>query len=418
MGVLGLATHALVDFPLQIYPIALGAVGLIALRISAFQPPQLASPRRTRRLLLLATASQLPLAVWQLHATRTEQAATAILDQPPGAIDDAQWLQRWAPWRPEWRLSLAWRAQLDGDEPAAVGAAMDAIQRHPGDGSTLRRSAMILARFGHLDPAEDAFAQATTRGPTDYRSWASWSAIHRDSDPQRAAELWARGLVHWPYDPMSRGEPLRAGYAAFPIGLWWLDAVEPAPAWWSERLGALMMEVGDAGTALVAYEQAARLDPVYQAWPPRARAMVAIGDVDAADAYLEAMIRLDPNQERPWLVWADLLLAQGRGEEARSAYKQALRIVPSRSRSKVGLVRSATLLEGPEAGFDEIARLRSAGQLEVVPEVRLEEARLHAKLESWESCVRVLEEHRVVKSPSLREAALALKGRCLEAQGK
>lgn len=412
MGLVGFGVHALIDFPIQIYPIALAAAGLVALRLAAFDPPEESSPRKMRILLGAMVAIHLPFAVWQQHAAVTADAAARIVDAPPGAAEDADWLRSRAPWRPEWRVYDAWRAQLGGDAESAKTHARAAVRRHPDDASTLRRMALVLARFEAFDEADEAFERALLRSPTDYRNWGAWSASLRQRDPERAATLWARAITHWPYDPNSRAEPLRDGYAAFPNGLWWLTALEASPGWWSERFALLMLEVDEPNTALLAYEQAALLDEAYEDWPPRARAMAAIGDYAAVDTYLRDLTTRNPDGERAWLIWADLLLEQRRGEEALMAYQRALDAFPTRARSKVGLVRASAVIGGPEAGIDKVQQLEIAGQLESVPEVRLEQARLYARMDDWYDCVRTLDDHHVDNTPALRDGARRLREQC------
>jgi hypothetical protein len=165
---------------------------------------------------------------------------------------------------------------------------------------------------GEDELARRALDASLVRDPNDYRAWRLSAILaERSGDGLAAARAAAESFRHWPRERAEQGQPLETAYAMFPVGVWWVDALEDAPAHWSMRLSWLLLREGDAETALLAAEQAARLRPEAHAWSAtRSEALLALGRVDDLARYVAAWRVAQP--ESPWLFYSMSLLSQAR----------------------------------------------------------------------------------------------------------
>jgi hypothetical protein len=329
LALIGLLAHSFVDFPLQIPAVRLAGVvcaagwlvvgastrgsarpadaageeGAAAEASVAASDPALSGRWLRAGVLALHVGAVGWWSAWAVADAR----ATSLLAAPSEAGADA--LEAWAPWRAEpWvaRLALAEGA----DAVAEVGQrAMDA---RPEDASLLRVVAGRAASVGADDLAVRALDASLVRDPNDYRAWRLAAILaERSGDGLAAARAAAESFRHWPRERAESGQPLEAAFAMFPVGVWWVDALEDAPAHWSMRLSWLLLREGDVETALLATEQAARLRPEAHEWSAtRADALRALGRVDDLAAYIANWRVAQPDS--PWLFYSMSVLSEVR----------------------------------------------------------------------------------------------------------
>jgi tetratricopeptide (TPR) repeat protein len=178
-----------------------------------------------------------------------------------------------------------------------------------------------------------------------------------------SAIFWARALRGWPYRPDEVGQPLLQGLERWPMGIWWLESLADAPAYWSDQLGHWALAEDDPYLALLAWEQAERIRPdLYAWWFPRARALAALERYDEADALLQGATERKPKSSAIWATWGDLLRDQGRYDEARQRYINGWRSQATRVDLLARAIRMAGRQDARE-GLDFVRRLELSGQL-------------------------------------------------------
>lgn len=122
------------------------------------------------------------------------------------------------------------------------------------------------------------------------------------------------------------------------------DAVRRDPrsaAAWG-RLGMLLAAHSFYPKAAVCFAEAQRLDPRERRWPYYRGVTLAPGDPDAALPPLRRAVELaDAADAAPRLRLAELLLGQGRDEEAEELFRQVLAHDPDDARAHLGLGRLA-----------------------------------------------------------------------------
>jgi tetratricopeptide (TPR) repeat protein len=360
LGILAAALHAFVDFAPHIPGVLLIMAAAIGVHRGGFGKSAPTRPATVRRWLIALLCIQIAATGWRVRGAVVDNALPKMLmfeDQPELARSAANRVTLLAPWRPESGLTRAWLT--NGDDRA--DRARHLILRFPDDADTLRRSAALLMTTGETEDAVEALHRATERDVGDYRSWALLARAQRESEPNASAQSWASAIVRWPWGSHN-GRPLSEGYDAYPVGLFWVDALDDARAPWLASLGQLLHSRGDDSSALLAYERAAAQDERYHWIPDRAQALNAIGDPGGAEEWLDACSehsRLNPNY---YTVRGELMLTWGRPEEAVLTYLQGAASLPHITRTSALAVGAAKHVS-PERAIQVAEDLASSGQL-------------------------------------------------------
>jgi len=118
------------------------------------------------------------------------------------------------------------------------------------------------------------------------------------------------------------------------------EAPRSAEAW--GRLGKTLLAHGFSDEALTCFGQAERLAPREPRWPFHQGTTVCQGDPDAAIPKLQRAAELCGNvPDAPRLRLAEVLLGQGRLDEAEKQWRRLLSQEPSHARAHLGLARLA-----------------------------------------------------------------------------
>jgi tetratricopeptide (TPR) repeat protein len=301
LGLVGLAAHALVDFPLRVPAVALVAAGCAAAWVVVGTRAPVASGRGSGAGLHLVAAALLA-----HHAVADALAARA----ERGDASASAGLARWAPWRPEGligELRAGWAA--DG---APVEAWAERAAAFPLDATVPRLVAAAALHQGDPERAASLVQQSLARDPNDWRTWRlRASVLQAQGDRGAAAEAFAEAMRHWPAE-VSDGGALQQAWALRPVSVFWIDALADAPAHWSARLAVLLRQRDDPGGALLAAEQAARLRPEVHRWMPvTVDALLDLGLEDRAAAVVGAWLAEEPDDRWAWYAAARVNLHGG-----------------------------------------------------------------------------------------------------------
>jgi len=94
--------------------------------------------------------------------------------------------------------------------------------------------------------------------------------------------------------------------------------------------GRIAHRRGNFADAILAYDEAIRLDPEYTAaWKSKGDALAAIGRTTEAMVAYDEAIRIDPNLSSAWYKKGNLLYYQGNRNDALQAYEESVRLDPS-----------------------------------------------------------------------------------------
>jgi tetratricopeptide (TPR) repeat protein len=294
LALVALVAAASVDFPLHLPGVAALAALLVAGR-QAGDP----APRTAHGAWLVGVAAVALAAGWRLtQRERADEALAAVrVEHPaPEVIAAAAALAPWAAEPVVARLAGAW-------DPTAAD---DAGRRLADDGAAQLRLAALAARAHDAGRARAFLERSLERDPNDPRAWRLLAALRLgDGDRRGAAEATAAALVRWPGEDVGDTAAFDAAYALLPVGLWWLEALEPANARWSIRLAQRLLADGQPEVAELACDQAARLRPVTFGHNPEcAEALAVQRRDDEALAYLQAWVDEEPDNYVAWVTTA------------------------------------------------------------------------------------------------------------------
>ncbi|MFT5458141.1 MAG: hypothetical protein ACI9K2_004646, partial [Myxococcota bacterium] len=176
LGLLGVATHSLVEFPFHIPSIAASVaivLGMLHGRASRGQRLPVGSATRARWVLATLLALQLAGGLWTARSLAQVEAVhqVGLYRYDPITAEEGARRLRWiAPWRSELALLDLWKAESAGDSQAAVAQAHALADRYRADDDALRRAGISLFRSGEHAAAEQVLNQAIARNPADWRS--------------------------------------------------------------------------------------------------------------------------------------------------------------------------------------------------------------------------------------------------------
>ncbi|MEE2749805.1 MAG: tetratricopeptide repeat protein [Myxococcota bacterium] len=419
LGLVGVGTHCLVDFPLQIKAVFLLAVAVLTVRMVAYCPLEKGSARAMRKMLVGLAVAQLFGAAWQAHAHLVEREAGFALNYEEDAHRARQAENRlagFAPWRMEARLVRMWNAEVAGDRNEALNAAADVVARHLDDPDALRHAGYGFLRLGDEVQAEGAFRRSVERRPSEYRAWLMLSGIAEGQGKSLdAAKAMLRAIRHWPTEMWpgwwTEADPLIQGYEMLPVGIWWVDGLSDANGWWSALLGGLLLDKGEAEAALMAFEQADELGPFWvrnRAGP--AQALVALGRIDEAESYLLEKIDNGATHAELRKELALVYARQGKEDEALKAMQEGI-LLADKKDDFAGLgVRDLAEVSSDELGIRLGERLVLVGHAGPVFSTNL--AVLYYRVGRKVDCRRMLDQAEVMMQKGLQETWDFLSPRC------
>lgn len=403
-GIAGLGLHACVDFPLQIPAIAMAGAAAIGCLIGGFGPQRSTSASAVRLVLAGVGVLQIVGAGIEAREAFVARAVRAVADfrtDPVAAAAGASDLELVYAGGPERLLYAAWKAEADGDEPAAVEAAIAIRDEFPDAPDALSDAALVLARAGRYAEATAILERVTGRLPSESRAWVMLGRIaHATGDDQLAARRYSEAF--------HRGaKAFEEAYAVWPLGLYWLQAFGDADATYSAELAHHLAIEGDLEVALLAWEQAARLDPVGQGDQlVRSSILVRLGRANEAEAWLKELVARRPDEVTALSEYARVLGVNGRHEDAVAVWLSASRFDPL---LRIQALRSAEAAAGPQHALDIARRFETAGTVD--PALGLEIAGQHMRNNDPTGCELAIERWGILNS-SLGERAAGQLRQC------
>jgi O-antigen ligase/tetratricopeptide (TPR) repeat protein len=394
VGVLGVALHAVVDFPFQLPGIAMATAVVVAIVVSVFEERRPASPNGVRTVLLAAAGMSMVAAAWMERSDIANRAAKAYA---AGDLEAVRTLVRVAPWRPEVALD---RARREIDEAPTLAAA----SRFAWDPGALCNLSAELARRGSGAEAVRVADRAIVRSPSDWRTYVTRAQAMEVADREAAGQAWVDAVAH--------GAPptfVRRGWRFLPVGLVWADAVEGLPFYQVNAIANELAKLGDPEAALLAYEHA------YQTshgvlHTGHVRLLMRFGALDQAAALLERAlaVRRDPRHVE---LLAEIRDLQGRGGDA---FHLWLELAPRGGKMLARAARAKASHEGPESALAWMDALALAGGSSLRDaNVQLEHARLEGAAGRPDVCEREVRLSGLLDDRHHAPAAKALLQACL-----
>jgi tetratricopeptide (TPR) repeat protein len=409
LGVLAVAIHAFVDFPLQIPAVGMAAAAVLVCRSTVFVPRRATSAAAVRVGLGGLAVVQVAFAAWQLRTAKVEEAIGSVSGSPDvatiAAASDA--VERWAPWRPEAAVLRAWRAEKAGDRDAAVAAAEEVLASHPDDADALRKAALVFARSRRLDRATIALERAAVRAPNDQRTWVALARVKKASgDVEGALAAWDRA-----FETSRPGQnvDVEEAFRLRPDVSFWVPRLADSHGDWSAAIGMLLIRNHRPDEALLALEQAARLEPYYRDDLRFAEAMTDAGRLQDAEAWLRERQERRPDDPAGHLALGRVLTALGDHAGATAAFEDASELRPEDPEPRVLAVRSVEAGQGAAAAILVARRYEATGRRH--PRLTLEIARILRDSGDKGACIVEIETNRL-RDGELAEEAGALFASC------
>lgn len=404
---LGFAMHACVDFPLQIPALAFGAAALLALLVSVWGPHFPTRPGSVRAGLVVIALLQAPAAWLQFRSADVTDAVKAVMawrKAPAPGDRAAKALVGLDAGEAERALYDAWQVEASRDTPAALAAAAALRDAYPDRPAVLAEAALIFARAKQYDEATAMLERVAARLPSESKPWVLLARVaHAAGDDKLAAkryvEAFARGA-----------EGLDEAYSMLPVGLYWLNRFDDADASYSGLLCHKLLDEGDLEVALLACEQAERMDPVGQRDQlVRSQVLRRLGRFDEDLAWLAEIVVRKPDDPMVLAEYAQVLTEAGRHEDAVAAWLSAARFDP---RLRVQALRAAESAGGPRRALDLARRFETAGTVD--DSLGLEIAAQHLRNGDARECLRSIERWNLLHGALAAQAADQLK-QCKEA---
>lgn len=402
IAVLAVAVHALVDFPLQIPALAIGAAVAWGLRRGAYEPRVEVPPATVRAILGVLAALELAACGWEARAAAVDAAVLDVQAHGLRARSNASaTLRRWAPWRAENEMLEAWSLEAANPAGAAVLARALAAD-HPDDPRALRVAGRILGRAGLADEARAAYDRSIERFPGDWRTWVARAA---DAPDDLALASWQEAFAH--------GAPARyvaLAWRELPVGLVWLDVGAQREARFSVSLGAFLAAHDDRETAALAYEQAYLIDPDEPPHAGYAQVLIALGRIDAAERFVAAGLAVRPDDLGLQQQQAELLEHRDRFDDAADAW---VRLADRRPQALARALRAIERGQGAAQAVKYGERLSLTRTLD--PAAVLELARMRRDIGDYVGCSTDVERSGLMATKAYGVRARALRDGCAAA---
>lgn len=406
LGVVGVAAHATVEFPLHVPGIAMTTAALFTVLHVLHRDRQPSDPGRVRQWLLVLAAGQIAFGAWQVRTAFEQFAVRTVLTRAPDGAAAVKRLETVAPWRPEIGLYRAWGFESANRGAQALAEARAVVAAHPVDTTAQRLAAQVLVRQGAVDEARAVIERSVHRDPTDWRQWTARAVIIEAHAPDQRAEAWLEAV--------RRGAParyLRRAWKDLPEGLAWVDAVADRPPRWSRSMGHALADL-DPEAAVVAFDQA-RVDDGYVD-PAQVRLLVRLGRFSEAELVLAEADPARTGEGALLRLTAELRERQERHAEAAEAW---LRLSDREPSAQLRAIQATERAKGSEAALALVETLSlERGVRGLHPGSRLEHARLLFELGQTEACVVQIRRGGLLTHERYEGTARRLLRQCRQAQ--
>jgi tetratricopeptide (TPR) repeat protein len=393
LGIAAVLLHSLVDFPLHV-PLIAGLVGAVwGVRRAIYEVRRPIGARGVRAT-LVGLGLVLGLAAASSYRTAVCEGALATI--AAGDLRAASTLTSWRWQGPEAEMAKGVAGALTDGEVAAMAV------RWPHRADVWRSIAVSHARGGQPEAALADLAQAERVGPADWRTFVARGRL-------LAAMGEGPGAAAAYVGAFERGAPwdlVAAGYAAFPVAVWWVDALDALPPHYAWALARAAM-AGEPDSALLALDVAERDRPRFYT-PTRIEVLLTARRFAAAEAAARGWLDGHPTDADTWVALAQAQGGLGRPADELASLTAASSLNPGyRPRLIAGLGRAGRVEEARTA-------LRSwALTGDVAPETYLAYGEVLASIGDFVGCRQVLDQ---MRPAPLGAGFVALRGRCAATQ--
>ena len=241
--------------------------------------------------------------------------------------------------------------------------------------------------------------RVATRLPSESKPWVLLARVaHAQGDDRLAAkryvEAFARGA-----------EGLDEAYSFLPVGLYWLNRFEDADPSYSGLLCHKLLDEQDLEVALLACEQAERLDPVGQRDQlVRSQVLRRLGRLDEDVAWLGEIVARRPDDPMVLSEYAQTLTEAGRHDDAVAAWLSAARFDPH---LRIQALRAAEAGGGPKKALELARRFETGGTVDDA--LGLEIAAQHLRDGDGRGCEQAIERWNLLHGGLAVQAADQLK---------
>jgi tetratricopeptide (TPR) repeat protein/HEAT repeat protein len=232
-----------------------------------------------------------------------------------------------------------WGVKRDPFNPTDIARYKAILRASPHDAGALAKLLELYRRYRTIDLLKDEYGKQLDKAADDVPALIVMGRLQRTTgDDARALELFERAVAKKDDDAQT-----------------WL------------YIGELEKAAGKNKEARAAYDKAlahATKDSKRKALRALADLALATGDNDAANAYFQQFLELDPKNAQLWIERGDAMLAAGKRELALDSYTAAEKLLGADPAKRVEVVaRRGQALEGMGKDDDAVAEYRRAIKL-------------------------------------------------------
>ncbi|HEY0195928.1 MAG TPA: tetratricopeptide repeat protein, partial [Kofleriaceae bacterium] len=233
-----------------------------------------------------------------------------------------------------------WGVKRDPFNPTDIARYKAILQASPHDAGALAKLLELYRRYRTIDLLKGEYTQRLTASPDDTSATIVLARLDKATgDDARALELFQRAVSKKPDD----------------AAVWIL-------------IGELQKAASKPKDARAAYDQAlahaSAKDTRRKALRALADLALATGDNDAANAYFQQFLELDPSNAQLWIERGDAMLAAGKRDVALDSYTSAEKLLGSDPAKRVEVVaRRGQALEGLGKDDEAVGEYRRAIKL-------------------------------------------------------
>ena len=233
-----------------------------------------------------------------------------------------------------------WGVKRDPFNPTDIARYKAILKASPHDAGALAKLLELYRRYRTIDLLKDEYGKQIDKSADDISALIVMARLqHATGDDARALELFQRAVARRDDD---------------------------AQAW--VLIGELQKGAGKAKDARAAYDKAlthaSAKDMKKKALRALADLALATGDNDAANAYFQQFLELDPRNAQLWIERGDAMLAAGKRDVALDSYTSAEKLLGADPAKRVEVVaRRGQALEGMGKDDDAIVEYRRAIKL-------------------------------------------------------
>ncbi len=245
-----------------------------------------------------------------------------------------------APAAPALAQPADWGVKRDPFDKTVVARYKAILAKNPHDGAALAKLLAMYRRYKTVDLLRSEYEKALEAKSDNWSALVVLGRLHRAiGDEPRAREYLAKAVAAKDSDAQS-----------------WI------------LIGELDKSAGKNKDARAAYDKALShaggKDMKKKALRALADLALATGDNDAANAYFQKFLELDPKNAQLWIERGDAMLAAGKREVALESYAAAEKLLGSDPAKRVEVVaRRGQALEGMNKDDEAVAEYRRAIKL-------------------------------------------------------